>query len=349
MTISTISTIGLLNASRTATMQVTRDLNDAQVEVSSGRHADVGLALGTRTGQAVAIRVAQSDLETIRDTNAAVDARLSTMQTVMSTIRVESEAFTSDLIAVRADTSDRSIIVEAAANKMGSLVGALGTSFDGAALFSGLQTDSVALNAYQSTPPSAGQTAVITAFTTHFGFGPNDPNVANITANDLQVFLDGAFAAVFDDPSWTTNFSNATDEVRSDRISQGETITTGISANEGAFRSLVQAYSAVLDLGTEALNAEAYQTLVDHTLTLVGDATAEITVLEGRTGQRQERVADAQEMIGLQIDVLKEQSARLEGVDSYEAATRLNTLVTQLEASYAVTARMQRLSLLNYL
>ncbi|MFN2307540.1 MAG: flagellin, partial [Paracoccaceae bacterium] len=35
--------------------------------------------------------------------------------------------------------------------------------------------------------------------------------------------------------------------------------------------------------------------------------------------------------------------------DPYEAATRLNQLQTQLEATYAVTARLSKLSFLNFM
>ena len=39
----------------------------------------------------------------------------------------------------------------------------------------------------------------------------------------------------------------------------------------------------------------------------------------------------------------------LEGVDQYDAATRLTQLQNQLDSSFAVTARLSRLSFLNYL
>jgi flagellar hook-associated protein 3 FlgL len=46
---------------------------------------------------------------------------------------------------------------------------------------------------------------------------------------------------------------------------------------------------------------------------------------------------------------LAESIQSLEGVDPYEAATRMNSLLTQLEASYAVTARISRLTLLSFI
>ena len=39
----------------------------------------------------------------------------------------------------------------------------------------------------------------------------------------------------------------------------------------------------------------------------------------------------------------------LEGVDPAEAKTRLDTLTTQLQMSYATTAKVMQLSILNYI
>jgi flagellar hook-associated protein 3 FlgL len=50
-----------------------------------------------------------------------------------------------------------------------------------------------------------------------------------------------------------------------------------------------------------------------------------------------------------QIDIINSQIDNLEQVDPFEAATRVTTLMTQLETAYSLTARVQRLTILNYL
>jgi flagellar hook-associated protein 3 FlgL len=47
----------------------------------------------------------------------------------------------------------------------------------------------------------------------------------------------------------------------------------------------------------------------------------------------------------MQIDIFKTFLNELEGVDPYEASTRVNALISQIETSYALTARIQQLSL----
>ncbi len=53
--------------------------------------------------------------------------------------------------------------------------------------------------------------------------------------------------------------------------------------------------------------------------------------------------------MSLQIDILTSQVNSLEAVDPHEAATRVSQLLTQIESSYALTARIMGLSILDYL
>ena len=53
--------------------------------------------------------------------------------------------------------------------------------------------------------------------------------------------------------------------------------------------------------------------------------------------------------MSIQSDIIKTHIGALEGVDPYEASNRLTELMTQIETAYSVTARIQKLTLLNYL
>jgi flagellar hook-associated protein 3 FlgL len=66
-------------------------------------------------------------------------------------------------------------------------------------------------------------------------------------------------------------------------------------------------------------------------------------------GVSEGRVTKANEALQAQKDVVATYIGELEGVDPYEASVQMNTLLTQMEASYALTARIQQMTLLNYL
>jgi flagellar hook-associated protein 3 FlgL len=165
----------------------------------------------------------------------------------------------------------------------------------------------------------------------------------------MQGFLDGAFASLFDEAGWTTDWSNAASQPLRSRISPTQLIDASVHANEQALRELAQAYTMVLDAGVGTLGESAARTVLTSATALLGQAMGHLTQLQSTIGVAQERVANASTQMSAQVDILAKLQADLEGVDPYEAATRVNTLTTQLETSYALTARMHQLSLLNYL
>jgi flagellar hook-associated protein 3 FlgL len=75
-----------------------------------------------------------------------------------------------------------------------------------------------------------------------------------------------------------------------------------------------------------------------------------------QVGAEQARIGTGQSRLKLASGSLDASKVRLtsaiqalESVDSYEAATRINLLMSQLETSYALTGRISRMSLLSYI
>ena len=71
--------------------------------------------------------------------------------------------------------------------------------------------------------------------------------------------------------------------------------------------------------------------------------------MQADLGNAQQRVTNANSRMTIQSDIITNHLDALEGVDPYEASSRLSSLMTQVETAYAMTARIQKLTLLNYL
>ncbi|RVA74563.1 flagellar hook-associated family protein, partial [Mesorhizobium sp. M7A.F.Ca.CA.001.08.2.1] len=93
----------------------------------------------------------------------------------------------------------------------------------------------------------------------------------------------------------------------------------------------------------------AKNTVVSRSTTLVGEALSGIGQLQSETGIVQKRVSDANDRMKTQVDLFERHILDLEAVDPAEAATRVADLTQHIETSFALTARLQQLSLLNYL
>ncbi len=103
------------------------------------------------------------------------------------------------------------------------------------------------------------------------------------------------------------------------------------------------------DLGANALDVPARNVVLDAAVVAAGEAIGDMVALRSEMGSDQERVSRANDALELQVAHLNEQVVRFESVDPYETATRINLLISQIETSYALTARISQLSLTNRL
>lgn len=323
-----------------------RELQRAEIEVSTGRHADVGTALGSELSGVIDMRALSGELDAILQSNGVVRTRLETSQSALGSIGELAEGFFAALTAARQGGGDRTILVADAKARLGALVELMSASSGGVYVFSGTRIDTPPLVDYLAEPMSGARADVQAAFQ---GALPPSLDAGDITAADMKTYLDTTFAGLFDDAGWAARFSSAGDAVLVDRIAPSETAATSLSANEPVFRKLVMALVATMDSDIGNLNAEAYETFMAHVGELVGGVSAGIARAQSRLGIVEERLAKASERITIERSALERGIGEAEGVDAYEAATRLTSMMNALEASYSVTARLQGLSLLNYL
>ncbi len=343
-----VSTVAIATSLRQSILKTQGEMVGAQKEVATGRHADVGLTLGARAGQTVSLRQEHARLNAIVDTNALASSQLDATQAALGDISSTANDFLGALIALSEGATGANVLKEQAAIGLKGLIHGLNASMGGGHLFGGINSDAPPITDYFAAPAPANKQAVDTAFLAAFGVAQDDPGVAAITAADMQTFLDGAFQTLFDDPQWA-DWSAASSQDMQSRITATEVVETSVNANEQAMRKIAMAYTMVADLGIEGLNEGARSAVTEKATQLIAEGINELTALQARVGGVQGRISQVNDRMSLQLDILSEQVTGLENVDPFEAASRVNTLMTQLEAGYALTARMQRLSILDYL
>ncbi len=347
--ISAFSSKTIYEAPRLPLMKAQAQLAGAQREVVTGRRADVGAGIGFRTGQSVAMRSDHGRLGTILETNALAMTRMAATQSALESLAEDAQSFIGVLIGATRSEHGAEVLAAEARARLGALVDGLGTAVDGAYVFGGINSDLRPLARYFDDPPPASRQSVASAFLGAFGMVQTDAGVAGIAAADLQAFLDGAFAALTDEPAWSTDWSRASSRNITSRIALDEEVETSVSANAGAIRKLVSAYVMAADLGAGRLNQAAFEAMAGTALRTVGEAVQELSRLRAGLGAAEQRIATANARMSVQVDVLARHIGQLEAVDPYEASSRVASLLTQIETAYALTARIQRMSLLDHL
>ena len=165
----------------------------------------------------------------------------------------------------------------------------------------------------------------------------------------MQSFLGSSFSSLFSSASYKGTWSSASDQVQTSQISTTEAVDSSVSANASAFRQLAQAYTMVGEFTGSTMSSDAKQAVLTSAAALVTSALSGITNVEASVGAAQNSVSTANDSMATQLTLLQTQSSDLDGVDSYALTTKVSALQTQIQASYELTAKLQQMSLVNYL
>lgn len=348
MKISFVSSQAISQAMRYQMLRMQVDLVKAQEEAVTGAHADKGLALGARSGYSVSLARESDRMQGLIDSNALATARLSATQIGLQQMTEAAEKMLGSLATALSGSANPRIAGEEAGSAVRLMTSVLNENLNGEHLFAGINTDVRPIQDFFE-PGSPNRVAFDDAFATRFGFAIGDPAAAGISAADMIDFLDNEVADQFLGAGWEANWSSATDQQITSRITLTESTTTSVSANIDGVRKLAFAAAAVAGLIDSPLNDSARKALIEHATSLVGQSITDLANQQAYTGIAEQRVANASERLGMQIGLFTRTVGDMEGIDPYEASTRVSSLLAQIEISYSLTARMQNLSLVRFL
>ncbi len=345
---NSISTLAWTSPARSALPRLQTDISRASVELSTGTKADIGLALGAGVGESLGLSVARARIDAQIQSNAFATGILGRAQTVLGQISDQANGFLKDLLAGQSGNANGAILAAQGRAALATFTASLNTSDGQRYLFGGINSARTPMADYAAGPKAA----VDAAFATAFGLDPadpqGDPRVGSIAADDMARFLDTTFADLFADPAWGDSWSAASSQPLTAGISQDSRVRISASANAAPLRQLAMAFTMVGELGTASLSDAARKVVMEKATAVLGEAVSGVTALGADLGVSQQRVTAANAALSQAASLTDRRLNTLVGVDPAEAKTRLDTLTTQLQMSYATTARIMQLSIMNY-
>jgi flagellar hook-associated protein 3 FlgL len=354
MSTASVSNLSTQTSMRLTIRQAQNELLKSQQEVSTGFFADIGAELGSKTSTVVDLNRESLRLNSMISNNSIATQRLSASQEALKQIATAAEQMNNALITISGSSNTDTIntTVMTVSNSLSTMTSMANQTANGEFLFAGINTDVQPIAEYTET--SAAKTAFDTAFTAYFGFPPTDTTgtatiAATGTAPSMEDFITSTLEPMFTGGDWTTNWSSATDQSMTSRITQSETVKTSASANEDGFRYFALASVLTKELLNIGAPANAVTAAVNKAIEYTGRAISGINSTRSELGLSQNRVEKADASLKVQVDIIETSLSSKIEVDAYEASTRVNSLLSMVEASYTLTAKIQSLSLVNYL
>jgi flagellar hook-associated protein 3 FlgL len=304
----------------------------ASQEVATGKHTDVGRALRGDFSPLLAIDASLSRLAAFRSNTSDAAFHTAAQQSALAGLSQLASGISTALLGVRDVSTAAQVdaLGDDARGRLASAIGLLNTQAAGRAVFSGVTTDTAPLGSVDDML-IALQTAAAGA----------------TTAGQVSTAVNGWFA----DPLGFGAFYQGGTALSPAPIAMGEAAELSTTAMDPALRDTLEGFAmaALLDRGVLAGNAEeraGLAAVAGQRLTATEDAR---TTLAARIGTVEAQIEAARTRNGAEETALGILRSDIGSVDPYEAATRLQTIQSQLESLYLVTVRVARLSLVEYL
>jgi flagellar hook-associated protein 3 FlgL len=307
-------------------------LQRASTELTTGKVDDPGLVLRGDFRGLAGIDATLGRLEGYRATTADASMSATALQTALGKIAAHADGLGAALLTASSSES-RSQIDSAGRQSredLRAIIGTLNTRFSDRSLFAGVATATAPLpdadTWLQSLQASLGPVT---------------------TAADLVTAVDAWFAAP---AGFAATYLGGTGLAPVD-IAPGETADLDIRANDPAMRDTLRAValSALLDTGVLTGNLAERARLARHSAEALLTTAADRTSLAARVGTAEAKIDAASTRNAAEVTSLGLARLSLIAADPYEAATRLEAAETQLKSIYSVTARLSRLSLVDYI
>lgn len=333
-------------------------LEIAGQEVSTGMRADVFAHLRSRANETISLRGDLARSEFFVSQNTLLEQRLGAISDTLVTMRQTTQGLM-DLV-VPNGTSPSGTASEIQVNAravMDAFITQANLSFNNSSLFSGLTSDTAPLQEWGKVNTATGlsQEALISGVVGG-GIVDNADALAKIAQIDAIFADDPALPAgqTFQETFFrgAPKLDGAGDPVprQSALIAEGSVLEYGVQANDEPFRDVLKGMAMLASVDViQIQDREAYRTWVETAMTSIADGMSGMSDISTRVGGYENLVGQAKKLQLGRIDIYQSRILDLEGVDPYEAVTRMTQLETTLQATYQVSARLSQLSFLNYL
>ncbi|MEZ2222483.1 flagellar hook-associated family protein [Rhizobium sp. RCC_161_2] len=345
MKLSFISSTAIQNSMRQTIRQAQNEMTDASTEATTGVYADIGVSLGSGTASSVNLTRDVTRIDSILSSNSVVNQRMTSSQTALSDMSSQAQKFMDQLVALRGNNDGSSVQLtqQTATATLSSFVADANTMVNGEYLFAGTNTDVQPMTDNSSAATTAIQSA-LSDYATAQGVA-----VSDLTGDQMKDFITNvAEPLVTSDSSWS-DWSSASDQNMSSRISNSEVIESSTNANATGMRYLALSTTIANALMGQGLSQDALNAVTDQATSYARQAIDGLNDQASQLGLSQARLTDANTSLNAQKTILNTNIGDLTGVDPYEASTKVNSLETQLETAYTIVSKIQQLSLVNYL
>lgn len=328
---NTIGDLSRFAQLRKSNSQVKAQLGVLTDELATGLKSDITKVTGGNFGRLAQIQNRLTTLESFKSNASMARTELDSLQSIFSTINKIASSRGPDLLNAQTLPDESSLTVRSvqARSDFDTIVNALNTQVGGRFLLSGSNVMAAPL----SNP--------------HEIFDEVRATVAGIAAPaDIIAAVDNWFDSDFENFAFQGNTDTTSSAVAPDT-----SVERSVQAIDPAFKETLKGLALAALAGDDSLNltkADRGQMLASAGESVIA-ASRDLTVLQAEVGMKQSLVAEAEARNSSEVSALSIARSEILAADPYETASALAMAEVSLQNLYALTARVSRLTLTDFI
>jgi flagellar hook-associated protein 3 FlgL len=355
---SRFSTLQLNLFNRQQVELATTNLQKAAQEMTTGRKVDVYSDLGPMAAVTLSLRTTELQTQAYMTSNGVLSSKIEAMMTAVDSVRESvSGIFQNVSVNASRQTAESQTLQLEAQNALKTIISTMNLSYNGDFLFSGISSEKAALQSWETANPDTmySPKAVLQSIV---GSGPANTTDAAAMIADIDSVFNSSYAT---DPNinFEATFYNGKPELDgsgnanvrvSARIESNRVLDYGVQANDDAFKGLYKGLAMLASVDVSKFQDEnTYKVWMQSAADALSSGISKALTTSTRMGFYLQIIEDTKIRQADLSFIYKTRINNFESVDPYEAATRVKSLETQLQASYSISARLSNLTILNYL
>ncbi|MQB03373.1 flagellar hook-associated protein 3 FlgL [Rhizobium sp. AN5] len=367
MKTSFISSLAMQNSMRSTILKAQLEMTNLNTELTTGKHADLGVTLGANTARSLDLNRDVDRLSSLVSVNSIATQRLKSSQAALDGMAKAAQEIQKVLVPnTSSEAPTLATVAKTISNAFNTFTGFANTAVSGEFLFSGINTDVKPIDDYfaEGSTLKAAYEVELNAFMA--AQTPAVGNVANLSKAQAAAFMtriEGVFngtTPVTNPPHsdltagqnydfWTTYGSKASDTNMTSRISQNEVVETSTNSNSQGMRYFAMTAMTAMTFLDDKVPSDVRELVATRSVTNIGTVISGLNQQQSQLGLSESRVSKANDSLAAQKKIIETHLLDIEGIDTYEVKTRLDLLQQQIEIAYSLTSRLQKMSLVNYL
>lgn len=320
---------------RRLTASIKNEANTAAQELTTGHTANIGRKLGGDLTRLTGLEATLSRLKGYRVATDSTAMTANAMQSVFDQLDKLTDGMGPSLLNAANSENPRMLegLVGDVTERFDAVLFSLNSRIGDKTLFAGITSDG---------PAVASSNVILSALEAYVA------SAGAVTAGDIAT----AVTAWFEDPAgFATVGYLGNVGTGAIAISAEDRVDLDFTAANPAIRDTLKSLAmvALVGRGTVIPDSNTGEQLVNIAGNALLQNQFDRTFLAGDLGLAQARIEYAHTRNEAEGTALQLARSNLLAVDPYEAATRMEAAQTQLETLYSVTARLSRLSLLDFL